>query len=426
MNFGGIHVFVGLLVFLLCTAMTVALLYGVYVLLLLLRFFFTFSLQIVQKITNYMRANNWVLSDKELAEITVEPVFHDLWQKTVFKKICYVCVTVLSVTYANQRHEWIGEDNRHYIAKEYWVSGQVIYLHRKLLGLYLHPENPLIYPYTLLQKAVYHVGVRFLPESDGERYVWMNHWFLYPYAHKLERPYFVGDHKAEPEMVELLDTCWFTMRGIASMECSDSRIQQLGELGLPGLASYYSLYLGHYTGPLLGAGKKVRKDPVLRSKLYDTLRWIDNVKSDWVESGYFDEVKNHYPSVAAIQQAAVMNILQNLSLSLVMNEEFRCNHPLIERLYEEYQDAMSDDPSKNMFLNYKKTDSKQARLFYRTAIYTTIGSSGYYILHHVCRRKFPVEKYVVETNKIFCVFSSVGYVEAVYNGELKSLILRLR
>lgn len=329
----------------------------------------------------------------------------------------------LSLIYVYQRSQWMRNGNAYYEAREYWVVGQVVNYHRMVLGQYLHPENPMHYPYTLFLKAVYRMGVKYLPENDGERYVWMNQWFLYHYTRKKDRPYFVTDKRYEPKMVTLLDACWSSLEGMASNEYQDKRMIRQYALGYPNLASYYSILQSHYTGKLFGGGTLRRKDPVLMGKLYELFVWLDNVESVWAENGYEDEVKGRYSWVSACRQDALMNILQNLSLSLAITGEFRCDHPLVERLYEEYLNAMSDDPERNTFLQYKKRNVKQAKLLYKSAVYGAIGSSGYYLLKHMCGREFPEEKYVVVSRQGHsCNFKTKRSIEFVYREELMNII----
>lgn len=76
--------------------------------------------------------------------------------------------------YAGQREKWMGPENAHLEAKEYWVAGQVLYGTRLMLSRFFYPDYPLLYPLNQLQRAIYNRGVRYLPDNDGEIGVWMN------------------------------------------------------------------------------------------------------------------------------------------------------------------------------------------------------------------------------------------------------------
>ncbi|VFQ45404.1 hypothetical protein [Desulfoluna butyratoxydans] len=420
MHFGGIHFFASLLLLAGCVGVTLGMLYLGYLTILLLR-------TVLYKARYSIAEKNWIQGAGPAPDEVVSPPSWSYRNPQLAKKLMIGCTVFLSLIYVYQRSQWMRDDNSYYEAKEYWVAGQVVNSHRMVIGQYLHPENPLNYPYTLLLRAIYKMGVTYLPKNDGERYVWKNQWFLYHYTRKKDRPYFVTSYRYEPKMVALLDSCWSSLQGMASNEYQDKRMIRLYALGYPNLASYYSILQSHYTGKLFGGGTLRRKDPGLMGKLYELFVWLDNVESVWAENGYEDEVKGRYSWVPACRQEALMNILQNLTLSLVITGEFRCDHPLVERLYEEYLNSMSEDPERNPFLQYKDRNRKQAKLLYKSALYGSIGSSGHYLLRHICERDFPEEQYVVVSKQDhFCFFESKDDVEFVYRDELKNILEEAR
>lgn len=413
MNFGGVHFFYGLLFVGCSMALTIIYVYGSYLV-------FAACVQAIYKIRYRSAQNQWLAGrGPDPAEVLLSPPMY--WNWILLKKITVFIILLLSMIYIFQRVSWMKNTNAHYKAKEYWVAGQVIFAPRRIMGFVLHPENVLMRPYTGLQQAAYNLGVSYLPGNDAERYVWENAWFLYLYTRRSHRPYGVGSKEYEPDMVVLLDRCWQTMEGMATQPISDPAIQRKYLIEFPLLADYYSILQGHYTGKLRGSGTKVRKTLYLIRRVYLTLDWMDQLWSDWDSRGMIDELKSKYPSVLCQRQDLVLWLLQDLALTIAGQGKFDCAHPILERLYKEYQDAMSDDPGRNFFLLYSKKNRKQAMISYRGSVYSARGGAANYLLSNICQKKMPEETYCVLSRRNHPKFYTNKRVEYVYEEELKNL-----
>ncbi len=331
-------------------------------------------------------------------------------------------VFINSSIYISQRVIWLGEDNKHLKAKEYWVAGQVVYINRSLAGKILHPENPLLLPFRYLQKVIYHRGIKYLPGNDGEKFVWYNHWFLYPFAQKYIRPYGIGDKDYEPKMVALLDTCWDTMQGMMTKEIEDKKIYKEYLLKFPFLASYYATFQGHYTGKFLHSGSRKRTNELYMKKNNTILKWLDILYEDWEKNGYLDEIWRNYPFVANCRQLLVTEVIQDIALWLPTEGTFSCDHPIMKRMHKEYQTNMSGDPELNPIFNLKRKNKKQARLTYLSAIYSARGSSGKYLISDICKKEMPEELYLLAEKNIETEFYEPYSVEYVFRKELKPLL----
>ena len=287
----------------------------------------------------------------------------------------------------------------------------------------LHPENPLVQPYTLLQKVIFHCGEKYLPEGDGEREVWYNAWFIYPYSRKTIQPYWVRFKKESPKMVGILDNCWKAMEGIATKPIADPLMERKSLLEWPFLYSYYLIWQGFYTGPLWMSSGRIFSNNELRQRQEKMLVWIDSLSDRWLEKRLTAEIWKNYPYVASFRQELLMHLLQNLTLTLAAFGEFTCEHPLVERMYEEYQAVMSADPIQNSFFNLRRVNRKQATAGYQNALYRAKGSAGNYLLHHVCGKEMPRELYtLVQKNGFLSQFYPDHRIEHVFRTSLKPLV----
>lgn len=450
MNVGGWHIFAGLFFLMSCMMLTVFYGYTVYMVFVAVRKVAVACRRGLYSLRNYLGEIGGVVEpvdELNLSEsVDISKPFFALvyifmggkgtrteigpplpmpfFNKRIFIKTSFFVVLFISLAYIQQRIEWMGNENTFYDAKEYYVAGQIVNGHRKIMGRLLHPENMLLRPYTAIQTIIYNQGIKYLPVEDGERYVWKNDWFLFYYTQKLLRPYGVGINKYEPTMVKLLDQCWESMEGMTSRDIKDPEIMENYLMGFPGLASYFLSYQGHYTGKFLNSGAIIRKTESLITQNYKVLQWLDQIKQQWEETALINKIKSNYPYVAAYRQGTVLNILQDLALTIVSKSEFSCDHPLIERMYEEYWDAMSDAPDKNFFLVYSRTNSRQAKLLYQTSIYCGSGSAANYLLSHICGKEMPVEKYNVVNRRdpLSCEFYKNNRVERVFKDELQPLL----
>lgn len=341
----------------------------------------------------------------------------------LFKKLGLLVLIFYLSIYANQRINWIKSDSKYLKAKEYWVAGQVIFTPRRLFEYAVHPDNFLVRPFTLLQRAVFNRGVRFLPQDDGERYVWENSWFLYLYTRKTHRPYGVTSEKYEPEMVELLDRCWKAMDGMMTLETADPYMKRKSFIDMPLLANYYSLLQGHYTGKFRGSGTVMTGDDELVERFEILLTWMDDLEKRWKNNALIKELRRSYPAVLMNREMVLLEVLQELSLAYAMRGKFACDHPITERLYQEYLISMSADPMRNPFLLYSKRNREQAAKAYLSSVYHAQGAAANYLLAHVCNKDMPEEQYaVVKRGEGFSFFDPPHQVEWVFDEELKLLI----
>ncbi len=85
------------------------------------------------------------------------------------------------------------------------------------------------------------------------------------------------------------------------------------------------------------------------NRLYLLLEWHDFIYNEWNIMGLTKEINEKYPYVLMYRQANIIAILQELILIIIRNNEFSCKNSIVNRMYKEYYDAMSNDLEKNFF-----------------------------------------------------------------------------
>ena len=329
----------------------------------------------------------------------------------------------LCVAYFNQRIKWMGDDNKYYEAKEYFVVGRIASAPRKILPKLIHPELIIFKPFVLLQKWIYDLGVQHLPEDDGERFYWYNSWFLEPYTTPaFHVPRGVSTREHSPKMVPLLDSYWSTIEGLMNHPFGDSQIEKAVLLGTPATIHYYALYQGYYMDVLFKSGAKLRNHPLYRARNKQMLVWLDELESRWQENNLSKVIWEKYPQITSIHQLTVNDLTQSLVLSLPLAGEFSCDHSLMRRLLHEFEVSMSADPQVSPFVNLSKTNKKTAQKSYQLAVYYATGSAGNYLLTKVCGKTMLKEKYkLVDKIGIYNEFYGTRSVKRIFSKELQAL-----
>ncbi len=233
--------------------------------------------------------------------------------------------------YVQQRMEWMGNDNAHPTAKEYFVAGQVLYGFRAVLTRFLHPENPLLAPLNGLQQKIYAQGVQLLPEEDGERYVWEQLWFLYPYTRTLRETKDGDRRKYSPDMVKLLDRCWECLEGMAIQPFADRQMEREQYYrNYPGLAFYYNLKRPQYLKTINGALWIIAQDPVRIERTEHLIGWLEKLKQKWQADLEMVDTLRKHPPIAVARQEALMGSLIYAIETVILEKSFGCNHPYIK------------------------------------------------------------------------------------------------
>jgi len=342
-------------------------------------------------------------------------------------QILMIISLILVSLYVDQRIKWMGKENAHFKAKEYWVSGQVVAGLRFAATRLLHPDNPILVPFNLLQKAIYIRGIKYLPTVDGEAGVWKDSWLLYPYARKLTLPYLVNpkEKKSSPRMRNLLDQCWWALETMATRPIADKKMRiELYYKNYPRLALYFDTYDGFYAEKYIGSANVLLNRPKHVKKLERLLGWLDQLKTKWEEDGYATTIWEKYPVVEALRSTVRLSILQNLMSAIAFRKEFRCDHPYVKAMHAAMQNFMSDDNRSNSLLNYSRIRHHQAEILYRQHIYSLRSEFCQIILTEICGFSLPDDSLKLITKRDYKKRWSIEAVKDSYREELKLIKAR--
>jgi len=258
----------------------------------------------------------------------------------------YLFFIVYNITfYMNMRSQWIwSKGNAHLEAKEYFVSGQVLYGFRKLLNqLGLHPESIVMAPLTSLQEVIYEQGKLHLPKDDAEASIWHYEWFIYPYSRRDLVPHSLKKDDLS-EMQKLLDETWQDIENMMELQVADAGMKERSSELLPAAMIYYTGRDKHYK---YGMYEKVpwrlglAQEAGLVRRYKKIVKFAENVKQNDYKYGS----KEITPSSFGALLVAKNDSLQRLIMADIYKQKFTCSSPYVEILYILKQEV-SGQPNK--------------------------------------------------------------------------------
>ncbi len=305
-----------------------------------------------------------------------------------FAYLVLLLVSFQGSLYVQQRAKWMGKENGNYTAKEYWVAGQGVYVWRALWAqVGGHPEALVMRPLTALQQWAYRRGHRYLPEGDGERGVWTDLWFVYPYSRNMLLPKDNSDMRTSAATKALLERSWRAMEEQASGSYADRRMEEEYYRNLPGEAFFYDLYKESLTGHLQNGRKtySVNKEFIDRDK--KIRQWLQALPEKWATSKEVSRFVESHPKVEAMRQLVILMMSASILHSYIYTNNFSCTDPDVQ----EYMDAriafVGDGMQKASW--QRMGQSEQGKRLYSIGVNTMISRFSRYVLKRFCGKEVP-------------------------------------
>lgn len=369
MNFGGIHFFGGLL-FLLLSFLLVCVYLAIPFLL----------LPIMQRIVALVKR-------KKLQDVELKPllwIFLQRWRKKSLVAVAVVAIFFVSL-FATQRMTWMGRENAHYQAKEYFVAGQPLAGLRLLLTTFINPDNPFLIPLNTLQRQIYNQGVKYLPENDGEIGVWIDSWFNYPYIRKMWVPYQTSKTEPSYRMRKLLDRIWFAMDAMSARPFADKQMEyEMYQLNFPRSAFYYIIKDGYYADRFIGSSFELLKEPDYIRRCRLLYEWSALLRNRWIKQDNYETIKKSHPKIEALRQVVELDRLEDLIRSSIYSGKFSCDNPYIP-LYVETRREFVDEKAENHVLKQlPSTGKRQAEDLYAIGVEGVAPAFLKYLLKEYC------------------------------------------
>ncbi len=327
------------------------------------------------------------------------------WRRSKFL-LLYLPLLVLSFNislYLKERVEWMGDDNAHLTAKQYWVAGQVVYGYR--LGYCTlpkrSPEALGLRPFTWLQEWIYRKGVRYLPVDDGEIGVWSNVWFVYPYSRRFLWTKDIQAYEPSPRMIALLERSWSSMEHQATRPFADSQMrEQYYYRSFPGQALAYRKDKCCLTGKCVGGQKLLVQDPQHIARSRQMVAWLGDLAVRWLRSPETMAFLRQQPKIEAIRQLVRLLEAGDLMRGTIYSREFSCHSPEVRQYLNLRAEFVGDEQKKSAL--QLMGDRAQANELYDIGINTEINRFLRYAIERYCGDKAAGE----EDMKFYASFNS--------------------
>ena len=318
---------------------------------------------------------------KKNGETTLSPLIGAA-QKRAFTVIAGVVVFMTVTTYTGQRIIWMGDENSNLKAKEYFVAGQTLNSYKAILTTLLHPELPIITPFTKMQWLIYEKGVALLPENEGEAGVWQNMWFHHHFGKK-DRSYFgVKDYEPSPKMIRVLDQYWFCLESMATKPFADKEMEEKYLEGFAGLAFSYTLAEGFYSGIRVGSVQRMANlsEHVKRSKFL--VQWLNELRTKWNVYPTVAQTVGKNPKLQVLAQLTLLGELQDIIKGAIHNREFSCDLSSIQQYIQVRKEFYAPDNGKPA---YKRImNPRERKAVYYIAIDAVGPKDTKYLIEHYC------------------------------------------
>jgi hypothetical protein len=329
--------------------------------------------------------------------VWVEEQFQKRRQSKMLLHVLLLILVFNISIYLKQRIEWMGDDNSNLTAKEYWVAGQVVYGYRNMYCLFNHPDDLFIRPFTWLQEWIYAKGTHYLPENDGERGIWTDVWFVYPYSKKLYNTKGVNGYKPSPRMIELVERAWYAMEKQATGEFADYQMKEQHHFrNFAGQAFYYISKKGFLTGKKVGSRELLVQNPHLLARDRKLLVWLETLKEQWQTSEQTLKFILKNPKVEVFRQLTRLMESGDLVYASIFAREFSCDSPEVRQYVALREEFIGDGVTKTAI--QRMADRKQAQRLNNIAINTMIGRFQNYTLERFCDIKVAGEEDMKDFN----------------------------
>ena len=350
------------------------------------------------------------------------PTLFEKYDKVVAIALMVSVICVNTAIYMIQRKQWMGADNANLNAKQYFVVGQVVNFYRRALSSLLwHPDAyGLIDPLSALQRLIYTIGIRQLPDEDAEEAVWAEQWFVYIYSHRMvvaggafsdygdlgenmlrgangkiltvkeaER----GEVPLLPVDNEYFDLVWHCLETMATKEFADRKMREHHYLrNYAGMANYYAYKSPRgYTKVFLGSRSLYAQMEKMTRRNEKLVNWLSALPDKWQQSEKVASFIQQHPKVDAMRQMALLMTLVNIFDARVWAHEFTCDDPYLKRLYEvreEFSQGMNGKTPSYLRMNDKRT----AKLFRKVALDSAVARFTSLVAENLCGKKLAGEE----------------------------------
>lgn len=316
--------------------------------------------------------------------------------------IFFVMINIFG--YVNIRSRWVNKNHPYPKAKEYYALGEMVFLYRKGLNIIFKVDNPVMYPLNKLQEAIYNRGIRYIPETDGERAIWKYKLDLYFYG---RRHYMPNDNTPErfeyrsPLRARILDDTWWALETLATKPMADPVMNEMRYKIFPLVAvqyvTNYKLYYGNERCHSITYASFEDRERFPR--LVKMIDWLVENRKQWdAHPSVLREIRNRQRQIELFYYVGLLQFSEDVILKRMHDTEFYCDDSYT-RIYVDKRIEFIDYLERSIGTIKKG----QLKLAYDLVLGAFVSKKLIYLMHTHCNvpkdTAYPDDAWVANKSK---------------------------
>lgn len=317
-----------------------------------------------------------------------KPKLPKYFSKKILLGFIIVCYVFHFSLYFQQRMEWMGSDNAHLKAKEYFVLNKVIFFYSKLTNHFIKPDKALFQPFVAMHRSLTKQGFKYIPENDAERAVWKYMFDLYFYSRLMYIP--AIERKGLPsytdDIYHLMDDSYAVLHSLANDPMADEQMNNSDKiLSFLNVSMYYGFFHASSLTPrsIAKGFDYFAVDEELPKRNYELLEYLKRFRKEWKSNPMLKSKIKNNPNNILAYLFSVDSYAVYLLHKEIMLGKFACDLPIVE-LYISTRKEFEEYAMKGKDTSFQKLSRKQKRIYTDIMTFKDIPMFYRYVLGKYC------------------------------------------
>ncbi len=256
--------------------------------------------------------------------------------KGVIKIIAPIYIVAFMVLFVDKGYDYLYKDRPYKEAKSYALAGEVIFIYKKALLLFVYPDNPLFKPLQSAHNMILNKIDAHIPKEDGEREIWHYKFHSFDYARTMFAPVSKADKKInrrftnpnasmDKAILPLIKDIYTTTKALHDKPIKDKEFDRFDRyLAIASMAPYYGMYHGYQVSPYTDITKenmnykyemmwKEKKYRKYKDELFEFTKILDDVRVQWDRDRELSEAFEKRPNTKVAFYWGALEVYSTIS-----------------------------------------------------------------------------------------------------------------
>ena len=278
--------------------------------------------------------------------------------KGVIKIIAPIYIVAFMVLFVNKGYDYLYKDRPYKEAKSYALAGEVIFIYKKALLLFVYPDNPLFKPLQSAHNMILNKIDAHIPKEDGEREIWHYKFHSFDYARTMFAPVSKADKKInrrftnpnasmDKAILPLIKDIYTTTKALHDKPIKDKEFDRFDRyLAIASMAPYYGMYYKYQatleyerSKGIIYQYKLVWKNPKLKKELFEFIKILDDVRAQWDRDRELSEAFEKRPNTkVAFYWGTLEGLAWMTTMQTRIDHIYPCTSPLFLKEVKYYKE----------------------------------------------------------------------------------------